>query len=219
MSLSIKRETIPAPPSAQRRVSDWFSNRTPLWNAQNPRVNVTLLYNLLTLLYSAAQICDFKSTLAHCEFTAVFNDLHISAFLMAHFRTVATAAPPVPKHLLLITLWAVACAVNGRQQHLPPFSSLSVLFLLLNISNSELTPRAYVTSADGTKIRGHQQRLTTLLHYMDRNKKKMAARGHQGLSLWKLWLLKVKDLSPDQNYKEKKQMFSWSPQYGISARY
>lgn len=58
---------------------------------------MTLLYNLLRLLYSAAQICDFKSTLAHCEFTVIFNDLQILVFLIAHFRTVATVATPVPK--------------------------------------------------------------------------------------------------------------------------
>ena len=49
------------------------------------------------MLYSAAQICDFKSTLAHCEFTVIFNDLQTLVFLIAHFRTVATVATPVPK--------------------------------------------------------------------------------------------------------------------------
>lgn len=58
---------------------------------------MTLLYNLLMLLYSATEICDFKSTLAHCEFTVISNDLQISVFLIAHFRAVVTVATPVPK--------------------------------------------------------------------------------------------------------------------------
>lgn len=56
-----------------------------------------LLYNLLMLLYNAPRICDSKSTLAHCEFTVIFNDLQISVFLIAHFCTVATVATPAPK--------------------------------------------------------------------------------------------------------------------------
>lgn len=56
-----------------------------------------LLYNLLMLLYNAAQICDFKSISAHGEFTVIFNDLQISVFLTAHFWTVAMALTPVPK--------------------------------------------------------------------------------------------------------------------------
>lgn len=56
-----------------------------------------LLYDLLMLLYNAAQICDFKSTSAHCEFTVIFNDLQIPVFLTTHFCTVAIEGTPVPK--------------------------------------------------------------------------------------------------------------------------
>lgn len=56
-----------------------------------------LLYKLLMLLYSAIQICNFKSTSAHCEITVILNDLQISVFLTAHFCTVATVVTPAPK--------------------------------------------------------------------------------------------------------------------------
>ena len=179
---------------------------------------MTLLYNLLTLLYSVAQICDFKSTLAHCEFTAVFNDLHISAFLMAHFRTVATAAPPVPKHLLLITLWAVACAVNGRQQHLPPFSSLSVLFLLLNISTVSLLPEPMWPRLMGPRSevisRGWPPFSITWIETRRRWQQEATRVFPSGSSdFWK-W-----SIYPQIKTTRKINMFSWSPQYGISARY
>lgn len=55
------------------------------------------LYNLLMLLYSAAQIYNFKSTSSHREITVILNDLQISVVLTAHFCAVATVVTPAPK--------------------------------------------------------------------------------------------------------------------------
>lgn len=94
-----------------------------------------LLYDFLMLLYKAAQICDFKSTSAHCEFTVIVNDLQISVFLTTHFCTVAVVVTPAPKSLLLIIPWAVrVCSKWEAAAVSSTFSNLNLLLLRLNIS-------------------------------------------------------------------------------------
>lgn len=181
-----------------------------------------LLYDFLMLLYNAAQICDLKSASAHCEFTVIVNDLQISVFLTTHFCTVSVLVTPAPKSLLLIIPWAVSVCSKWEAAAVSSiFSSLNLLLLRLNISivshpERPSSPGACAILAHGTSVI-HRGWAPFSIPW--RKNKKMAAGDHQGLSLWKLWFLKVKDLSPDQSYKINTRTFSWGTQSSISARY
>jgi hypothetical protein len=87
-----------------------------------------LLHDLLMLLHNAAQICDFKGTQAHCEFTIIFNDLHVSVLLWLQEK---------PMHLNTHCLWYLGlsgCAEMGGGSSTFTISSLSSLLLPSNTS-------------------------------------------------------------------------------------